>query len=167
MKEFNVRIKLANAEMKKGSHVAEALRDLADWLESRPIEVRDSYAIRDINGNTVGKAQVDRVGVKGKAHSPHFDEATTRVSGVEARQALIEVAVTLGAYTDWNGGDVCSDIAGILNNLSDLPEVSDQSDDALDYWSDIAEEFGLEGDRPDRGDDGNPDGEMDAREDGW
>lgn len=166
-KEFNVQIKLSNAEMQEAFHVAAALRELADRLDDRVgFQVRDSFGIRDINGNQVGSATVDRIGIKGERYSPNFDSATRLISGVEARQALIEIGAQIGAFTDWNGADIAESVAGVLNGISGLPEVSDQSDDALDFWADIADEFGLEPDRPDREDDGNPDGEMDAREDG-
>lgn len=169
IKEFNVTVKLGNAEMQEPAHVAEALRDLADRLDEREaLKVRDSFGIRDINGNQVGSATIDRLGVRGERHSPHFDSATRKVSGVQARMALIEIATTLGSRLEWDGADMCEAIAATINQIGDLPAVSDQSDDDLDFWADIAEEFGWEHDREEPEFDPDfdtEDDEVDARED--
>lgn len=167
IREFNVTVKLTNAQMQEPAEVAEALRELADRLDEREaLKARDSFGIRDINGNQVGSATVDRIGVKGERYSPHFESATRKISGVQARMALIEIATTLGSRLEWDGGDMCEAIAGTLNEIGDLPSVSDQSDADLDFWADIAEEFGWDHDReePEFDPDADrEDDEMDAR----
>lgn len=169
IREFNVTIKLGNAEMQEPRHVAEALLEVASRLFERDaLKLRDSFAVRDINGNQVGSATVDRIGVKGQAHSPNYDSATRKVSGVDARQALIEIGTMLGSRERWDTDSICEGIAATINDIGDLPKVSDQSDDDLDFWADVAEDLGWEHDReePEFDPDADrEDDEMDARED--
>ena len=150
IREFNVTIKLSNAEMQEPFHVSEALRELAARLDDRVgFQLRDSFGIRDINGNQVGSATVDRLGVKGERYSPNFDSATRQVTGVDARQAIVQIGMLLGKNERWDSDSLVETIAAIVNERSgSLPACNDQSDDDLSFWADIAEEFGEEHDRP-------------------
>lgn len=52
--EFSLRIELGNDQMRRGRHIAEALRALAERVEAVGILQPDEGKIRDANGNTVG-----------------------------------------------------------------------------------------------------------------
>lgn len=66
MATFTVTIKLGNAEMRTGGNVAEALREVADRLDTYWLfdEIGGwdglSGGIMDINGNTVGRWEARR-----------------------------------------------------------------------------------------------------------
>ena len=53
--DFALRIELGNDAMKTRSHLAKALREVAERLEKDSSrELRGDGSIKDINGNTVG-----------------------------------------------------------------------------------------------------------------
>lgn len=56
--EFTARIKFGNEAMETGDHLAEALRRIANTVESSDEVIEDHGIIRDLNGNTVGKWEI-------------------------------------------------------------------------------------------------------------
>lgn len=61
--KYVVEIDLGNAEMATGHHVAEALREVAQYVADtagdEPVaEYAGSYRVRDVNGNKVGRATI-------------------------------------------------------------------------------------------------------------
>lgn len=59
--KFILEIKLGNAEMQAGEHVAAALREVANWIDDdTPFDMpEDPSGIYDINGNNVGNWHVE------------------------------------------------------------------------------------------------------------
>lgn len=60
--EFKLTMKMDNAvfgEQPEGE-VARLLRELADYVSTRPLTPGDEYPLMDFNGNKVGKAEVIR-----------------------------------------------------------------------------------------------------------
>lgn len=56
--EFTMTIELGNAAMETPEDVADALRRAADVIEGASVEVGEEAAIRDLNGNAVGRWKV-------------------------------------------------------------------------------------------------------------
>lgn len=54
---FTVKIKLGNAAMQTAEDIAEALRRLADKVESADVE-SDRGVVMDLNGNQVGSWEI-------------------------------------------------------------------------------------------------------------
>lgn len=163
-KEINVTIRLGNAAMSDAFEVADALRRVAEHIEDRVLEPRDSFRIYDVNGNTVGRMNVDRIGVPRQPHSADFDQAVSGLLSAPARMAVVKIGAVLGAVESWNGGDVCEQVAYILDQL-DLPAVDGIGTDDHRYWARIARDLGYAYDDPDD-DDEDYDAEMDDREGG-
>jgi hypothetical protein len=162
--EFNLTIKLANSEMSGAEHVAAALRDLADRVDLGGVAKGSGYTVRDVNGNEVGKATVDKIGGR---QDYAFTQQVGKVGNAEAKSALVKIATVLGSYSEWNGGDVCESVAQIINDETSLPSVSDQGYEEHEHWATIADDLGWDHDfEPEEYDEdaANTDAEMDARE---
>lgn len=71
MTAFKLRIGLGGEAMETPEHVADALRDLADLLDG--FATFSDGSIRDLNGNTVGRYELDDEG-----DTPDYEIETLR-----------------------------------------------------------------------------------------